>query len=59
MNSFGLELKTYNMTKNINDMSIEEIELELGTEVASIRKRLLANIYEKKIQESYIKNRVF
>ena len=38
--------------KNINTMSLEEIELELGNEVSDkIRKHLLVILYEKKLQE--------
>ena len=38
--------------KKPNEMTVDEIELELGTEeVTEIRKRLLVNLYEQKMKE--------
>ena len=40
--------------KKPNDMTLEEIELELGDEVTEIRKRLLVNLYEQKMKETEV-----
>ena len=44
------------MYKNPNEMTLEEIELELGdNKIVEIRKRMLVNLYEQKIEETEVK----
>lgn len=43
------------MSKKPKDMTLEEIELELGNdEIYEIRKRMLVNLYEQKMKETTI-----